>query len=95
MLLWDLDFARSPEDRVGALFWRRHRCARILFSLGFHLGEMTPEEGIDLEGLLAGIERSYLEAALERTDGHLTNAAKLLGISFRAIRYKVKKYGLT
>ena len=53
-----------------------------------------PEEGVDLEGLLSAFERSYLEVALERTDGHLTNAAKLLGISFRAMRYKVKKYGL-
>ena len=43
---------------------------------------------------LSETERAYLELALERTQGHLTNAAKLLGISFRAIRYKVKKYGL-
>ena len=42
MLLWDLGFATSPEDRVGMLFWRMHRCARIIFSLKFHLGEMTP-----------------------------------------------------
>ncbi|MEC8800013.1 MAG: DUF885 family protein, partial [Planctomycetota bacterium] len=28
MLLWDLDFPRSAEDRVGMLFWRKHRCAR-------------------------------------------------------------------
>ena len=49
---------------------------------------------IDLEGLLEGTERRYLEAALARTDGHLTNAAKLLGISFRAIRYKLKKYDI-
>ena len=52
------------------------------------------EEGIDLEGELARIERLYVEAALQRTGGHLTNAAKLLGITFRSIRYKVKKHGL-
>ena len=46
MLLWDLDFQRSAEDRLGMLFWRSHRCARILFSLGFHLGEMSAEEAI-------------------------------------------------
>ena len=28
----------APEDRVGMLFWRMHRAARILFSLNFHLG---------------------------------------------------------
>ncbi len=55
---------------------------------------VLPAEGIDLESVLADLERSYLHAALERCNGHLTNAAKLLGISFRAIRYKIKKYGM-
>ncbi|MBL4845784.1 MAG: sigma-54-dependent Fis family transcriptional regulator [Planctomycetes bacterium] len=49
---------------------------------------------VDLEALLEGLERSHLEAALDETRGHLTNAAKLLGISFRAIRYKLKKYDI-
>jgi two-component system, NtrC family, response regulator PilR len=55
---------------------------------------VIPPEGMDLEKHLAEIERTYLQAALEHTNGHLTNAAKALGITFRAIRYKVKKYGL-
>ncbi len=46
MLLWDLGFPQSPENRIGMLFWRMHRCARITVSLKFHLGEMTPEEMI-------------------------------------------------
>jgi two-component system, NtrC family, response regulator PilR len=50
--------------------------------------------GMDLEAALAEVEKQYLQAALEQTHGHLTNAAKLLGITFRAIRYKVKKHGL-
>jgi hypothetical protein len=41
MLMWDLGFTHTPEQRVGALFWRMHRCARIIFSLSFHLGKMT------------------------------------------------------
>ena len=53
-----------------------------------------PPEGIDLDGKLAAIEKAYLIAALERTNGHLTNAARVLGITFRAIRYKIKKHGL-
>ncbi|HTD87622.1 MAG TPA: DUF885 family protein, partial [Candidatus Binatia bacterium] len=40
MLLWDMNFPRNAEDRVGMLFWRSHRCARIIFSLKFHLGQM-------------------------------------------------------
>ena len=31
LLLWDMKFPRSPEDRIGMLFWRMHRCARIIF----------------------------------------------------------------
>jgi hypothetical protein len=47
MLLWDLGFARGPEDKIGMLFWRMHRCARIIVSLKFHLGQMKPQEMID------------------------------------------------
>lgn len=47
MRLWDLGFAQSAQDRIGMLFWRMHRCARIIFSLRFHLGEMTAAEAVD------------------------------------------------
>ena len=53
-----------------------------------------PETGVDLERLLAELERSYLVTALEHTHGNVTQAAKLLGISFRQMRYKLKKYDL-
>ncbi|WPP50834.1 DUF885 family protein [Catalinimonas niigatensis] len=46
-LLWDLNFPQSAEDRIGMLFWRMHRCARIIFSLNYHLGEWTPQQCID------------------------------------------------
>ena len=45
--LWDLGYQQSPEDRIGMLFWRMHRCARIIVSLKFHQGQMTPEEMIN------------------------------------------------
>ncbi|HSC26989.1 MAG TPA: DUF885 family protein [Vicinamibacterales bacterium] len=47
LLLWDHGFPRSPEDRIGMLWWRMHRAARIIFSLNFHLGRWTPEQCID------------------------------------------------
>lgn len=47
MVLWNRKFPRTPENRIGMLFWRMHRCARIIFSLKFHLGEMQPQEAID------------------------------------------------
>jgi uncharacterized protein (DUF885 family) len=47
MVLWDEGFAESPEDEIGMLFWRMHRCARILVTIRFHLGEMTSREMVD------------------------------------------------
>src|SRR5262245_53661256 len=57
LLLWDMKFQKSAEDRVGALFWRMHRCARIIFSLSFHLGKMTPQQCVDLLVDKVGHER--------------------------------------
>ena len=53
-----------------------------------------PPEGMDLEETLASIERSLIFDALRRTSGNQTDAAELLGISFRSIRYKIQKYGI-
>lgn len=44
MRLWNLGYQATPEDRIGALFWRMHRCARIIVTLKFHLGQMKPDE---------------------------------------------------
>ncbi len=52
------------------------------------------EQGLDLEKELGRIEAEYIRAALDKTGGNLTRAAELLGISFRSIRYKVKKLRL-
>jgi uncharacterized protein (DUF885 family) len=42
--LWDSGYGQTPEDKIGMLFWRMHRCARIIVSLKFHLGQMQPKE---------------------------------------------------
>ena len=67
MLFWDMGFQKTPEDRVGALFWRMHRCARIIFSLNFHLGKMAPQECIDLLVEKVGHERANAEAEVRRS----------------------------
>jgi uncharacterized protein (DUF885 family) len=67
MFLWDHDFHVSPEDRLGALFWRMHRSARIVFSLSFHLGRMTPEEAIDYLVDTVAFERANAEAEVRRS----------------------------
>ncbi len=51
-------------------------------------------EGIALEQEVTTFERALVEAALQATDDNLTESAKLLGISFRQIRYKVRQLGL-
>jgi DNA-binding NtrC family response regulator len=53
-----------------------------------------PEEGIVLDDVMDDIERRYLLEALDRTDGNLTQAAKILGMTYSSIRYKVKKLGV-
>jgi two-component system response regulator PilR (NtrC family) len=52
---------------------------------------LIPEGGIDLEQVLDDRERDYLREALRITEGSLINAAKLLGMSYRSLRYRVKK----
>jgi len=67
LLLWDLGFAKTPEQRIGMLFWRMHRCARIIFSLSFHLEKMTPQECIDLLVNRVGHERDNATAEVRRS----------------------------
>ncbi|SFO43667.1 protein of unknown function [Chitinophaga sp. YR627] len=67
MLLWDMKFPRSPEDRIGMLFWRMHRCARILFSLNYHLGKWTPQQCIDFLVDRVGHERANAAGEVRRS----------------------------
>jgi len=67
ILLWDEGFAQSPEDRIGMLFWRMHRCARIIFSLNYHLEKWTPQECIDYLVDRVGHERATAEGEVRRS----------------------------
>ncbi len=94
MVLYDADFPRGPEDRVGMLFWRMHRAARIIFSLKFHLGEMTPQEAIDLLVNRVGHERANATAEVRRsflgTYPPLYQIAYMMGgLQFRALHEEV------
>ena len=83
LLLWDLNFAKTPEEKIGMLFWRMHRCARIIFSLSFHLEKMTPQECIDLLVNKVGHERDNATAEVRRSldgsYGPLYQIAYLIG----------------
>ena len=52
------------------------------------------EEGTALGSQLESIEREAIVKALEKTRYNKTAAAKLLGMSFRALRYRIKKLGI-
>ena len=82
-LLWDMNFPKTPENRIGMLFWRMHRCARVIFSLRFHLGEWTPQQCIDFLIQRVGHEPENAIAEVRRSfDGSyepLYQAAYLLG----------------
>jgi len=91
MLLWDQGFTKTPEDRIGALFWRMHRCARIIFSLSFHLGRMTAQECVDFLVNRVGFERENAAGEVRRSFesgyyGPLYQVAYMLGaLQFRAL----------
>jgi uncharacterized protein (DUF885 family) len=67
ILLWDEGFAKTPEDRIGMLFWRTHRYARIIFSLNYHLGNWTPRQCIDYLVERVGHEYANAEAEVRRS----------------------------
>ncbi len=56
--------------------------------------EMPVDAGLPLEEYLEQIERQKIEQALEETRWNRTAAAKKLGLSFRALRYRLNKLGI-
>ena len=91
LTLYELGFNDTPEERVGALFWRMHRCARIIFSLNFHMGLWSPKESIDFLVDRVGHERANATAEVRRSFqggyGPLYQAAYLLGgLQLRGLR---------
>ncbi len=54
----------------------------------------VPQDGIDFEKIMEDTEKAYLLKSLEKTNGVMTEAAKLLNISFRSFRHKLKKFGI-
>lgn len=88
--LWDLGFPQTPENRGGMLFWRTHRCARIIFSLNFHIGKWSPQQCIDYLVDQVGHSRHTATGEVRRSfNGNyppLYQAAYMLGaIQVRAL----------
>jgi uncharacterized protein (DUF885 family) len=91
LLLWDMKFPRTPEDKIGMLFWRMHRCARIIFSLNYHLGKWTPQQCIDFLVDRVGHEKANAEGEVRRSFtggyGPLYQIAYMIGgLQFMALK---------
>ena len=67
LLLYDKGFAKTPEERIGMLFWRMHRCARIIFSLNYHLGNWTPQQCVNFLVDRVGHEKANAEGEVRRS----------------------------
>lgn len=53
-------------------------------------GFKLPANGINFEE----VERSLILQAMERTDNNITKSAKLLGLTFRTLQYRLEKFGI-
>jgi hypothetical protein len=94
LTMYELGFHGTPEQKIGALFWRMHRCARIIFSLNFHMGYWTPGQSVDFLVDKVGHERDNAAAEVRRSfespqyqNQPLYQAAYLLGgLQLRGLR---------
>ncbi len=94
MLFYQMGFDKTPEERVGALVWRMHRSARVIFTMNFHLGRWTPQQcvqylidnvGFDSENDLAEVRRSF-----DGSVGPLYQSAYLMGaLQFRELHHEL------
>ena len=55
---------------------------------------VPPGEKWPLQDYLDRVERAAINEALEKTRFNRTAAAKLLGITFRAMRYRMERLGI-
>jgi uncharacterized protein (DUF885 family) len=97
IILYEKGFHDTPAERVGALFWRMHRAARIVFSMNFHLGVWSPQECIDFLVERVGHERNNATAEVRRSFQDappLYQAAYLLGgLQLRSLRRELVESG--
>jgi uncharacterized protein (DUF885 family) len=94
MVLWDKGFDSTPEERVGALVWRMHRSARVIFTMNFHLGKWTPQQCVKFLIDAVGFEPDNATAEVRRSFdgsvGPLYQCAYLMGaLQFRALRHEL------
>ncbi|KAI0545141.1 hypothetical protein F4679DRAFT_562205 [Xylaria curta] len=103
MVFWNRgDFFVTPEDKIGSLFWRMHRCVRITFSLSFHLGKISAQECVELLVKRVGHERSTAEGEVRRSlngsysplyqAGYMLGALQLMQLRREAIETSAGRF---
>jgi two-component system response regulator AtoC len=55
---------------------------------------LEADEDLSIKRRLASLERDLIERALRRTEGNRSQAARILDISYKALVYKIRDYGL-
>lgn len=98
MVLYPTDWPKGPEDRIGMLFWRMHRCARIIVSLKFHMEQMTPPQMIDFLVERVGHEKLTATSEVRRFIGGeyspLYQCGYMIGgLQIRALRRQLVEPG--
>jgi two-component system, NtrC family, response regulator PilR len=86
---------RSVTLETAEVLTTRSLPETVLYGGTLSAGPMElPEGGMDLEKHLENVGKFFMLRALERTGGVQTQAAEVLGMSFRSFRYYAKKYNL-
>lgn len=98
MLYYQMGYDATPAERVGALMWRMHRSARVIFTMNFHLGKWTPQQcvkylmdnvGWDVDNATAEVRRSFNGSV-----GPLYQCAYLMGaLQFRTLHHELVDSG--
>ena len=95
-----LKAAAQPEEKKDALSHKISSLKQNAFALIQEVKELGNlsyldlTSGIDLYEELHRFEVRLIQQALEETDGHQVQAARLLGLNITTLNAKIKRYGI-
>jgi len=83
--------ANRPQIDIGDLPPEIQEARETAVSVALATGVSLPEEGMDLDAFISGIERDLIRRSLERTNGNKGQAARLLGLKRTTLVEKLKR----